>query len=218
MTGETRTLLIVGAITLAIIGGGAYFLSKGGGNPSNVSKPVSDASLLVRNDSNKIATSSAKVTVVEFGDFECPACAASEPVVKQVLNDYNGKVNFVFRNFPLPQHPNAMPSAEAAEAAGAQGKYFDMYFKLYENQNAWANLSNPTDTFVSYAKDLGLDVNKFKDDISNKKYQNKINGDLNDGTALGIDATPTFYINGQKLLSGYGYQDFKSLIDSELAK
>lgn len=182
---------------------------------------VSDVSKLVRADSNMTGSASAKVTLVEFGDYECPACGASEPVIKKIIDTYakNPNFNFVFRNFPLTSiHANALVSAEAAEAAGAQGKYFQMNELLYINQSQWSESKAPLDIFVSYAQQLNLDVNKFKQDVQSNKYANKINADSDDGNAIGINATPTFYLDGVQTVGVPLFDGLKAKIDTELAK
>lgn len=213
--GEAKGLIITALVTLLILGGGIFLLSKGG-SPSGPT-PSANPSLLVHSDSHA-TNPAAKITIVEFGDYECPACGQAYPTMKQVEKDYGDKINFVFRNFPLPQHQFAQISAEAAEAANAQGKFWEMHDKLYENQTTWAASSKPLDLFVKYAADLGLDVNKFKSDVASNKYANIINADVADGTALNVNATPTFYINGQTLNGVPAYTDFKAAIDPLLAK
>src|SRR5271154_7108858 len=143
--GEAKGLIITGLVTLLILGGGIFLLSKGSSAPQKPT-PVNPA-ILVHSDSHQ-TNPGAKVTVVEFGDYQCPACEAAYPITKEVLANYGNKINFVFRNFPLPQHANAEVAAEAAEAANAQGKFWEMHDKLYDTQNDWADLSNPLDKFV----------------------------------------------------------------------
>lgn len=208
MNQETKIILSIGVITTLILVGAAVFLGKTTTQAND--KPV-DPQTLVRADSHKIATDTAKITLVEFGDFECPACGATYPTVSKILNDYKGKINFVFRNFPLTGHKNAVPAANAAEAAGTQGKYWEMYNKLYETQNDWSNLNPPTDQFVKYAQDLGIDADKFRQDMS--ASHPIIEEDQNDGDTIGVNATPTFYINGQKFTAIPTYENFKTAID-----
>ena len=184
--------------------------------PDNTQPRVTDEKLLVGEDSHKVTSDSAKVTIVEFGDYQCPACGAAHPIVKQILKDYGEQITFVFRNFPLPMHNNAKISAEAAEAAGAQGKFWEMHDKLYETQNNWAESSKPLDLFVNYAQELGLDVDKFKEDIDGNKYSDRINKDKSDGNTLGVNSTPTFFINGEKLVGAPNFNTLKSKIDSQL--
>lgn len=163
---------------------------------------VSDLSLLSNATSHMTGSPTAKVTMVEFGDFQCPACAQVAPQIKQVVEKYQSdpNFNFVFRNFPLPQHKNALASAEAAEAAGAQGKYWEMNYMLYERQSEWDDASNPIDIFVSYAQALGLDTAQFRSEVAAKKYAAVIAADLSDGNRAGVNSTPTLYINGMKVV------------------
>ena len=214
MSQEKKVLIGLGIVTILIIAGGAFFM--GGNTSPDKPTPPADSKLLVRPNSNKDIVPAAKVTIVEFGDFQCPACGASYPVVTQILNDYKGKVNFVFRNYPLPMHPNAMIAAEAAEAAGAQGKYFDMYNALYSNQSEWSDSKNPIDIYMKYAKTIGLDAEKFKKDVESKKFEAKIKKDIADGDAVAVQATPTFFIHGVKQTGGLPYNEFKAKIDSAL--
>ena len=162
----------------------------------------------------------AKVTVVEFGDYQCPACAYINPAVKQVIATYgaNPNFNFVFRNFPLAQHRNAQLAAEAAESAGEQGKFWEMHDKIYEAQNDWAESGSALDMFTGYAQALGVDVNKFKQAIEQKKFDDVIRADARDGDTLGVNSTPTFFINGEKQPSIPSFDAFKTIIDADLAK
>ncbi len=214
MSQEAKVLTGIGIVTILIIGFGAFFL--GGSSTPEKPAPPADAKVLVRPDSHKETSPSAKVILVEFGDFQCPACGASYPIVEQLLQDYKGKVNFVFRNYPLPIHPNAMIAAEAAEAAGAQGKYFEMYQALFSNQKEWAESKNPLEIYLKYAKNIGLDTDKFKKEVEDKKYESRIKKDQSDGNALGVNSTPTFFINGIKQTGGLPYDQFKVKIDDAL--
>jgi protein-disulfide isomerase len=210
MTTDQKVIGGVALISILILAFAVFFM---GGN-SQKSGPV-DQSLLVKSDSNKIASDSAKVTLVEFGDYQCPACGMAAPVIKQILDEYQGRVSFVFRHFPLPQHSNAMIAAKAAEAAGEQGKYWQMHDRLYSDQQQWENLPDPTETFIGYAKEFGMDENAFKASISTEKFFDKINGDKNDGNTLGVDSTPTFFVNGIKI-RGFAYNDLKQQIERAL--
>lgn len=140
-------------------------------------------------------------------------------MVTQLLTDFPGKINFVFRNFPLPQHANAQVSSDAAEAAGLQGKFWQMHDKLYVSQNDWATSSDAKTIFIGYAKDLGLNVTQFTSDIDSQKTSDRVNKDTNDGNTIGINETPTFYLNGVQIANlPQTYADFKSLISAELNK
>ena len=179
---------------------------------------VADPTLLIGQGSHMTGTKDAKVNVVEFGDYQCPACAYANPIVQQLIEAYkdNPNVNFVSRNFPLPQHSNAMVSAEAAQAAGAQGKFWEMSDMLYENQNEWSGNPKALKVFIGYAQKLGLDIKAFTDSINQKKFQDVINKDRSDGQALGVNSTPTFFINGEKFEGGLSFDAFKKKIDEKL--
>ncbi len=137
--------------------------------------------------------------------------------MKRVLDEYKGEVNFVVRNFP--NHFNSILAAQSAEAAGEQGKFWEMYAKLFENQKEWGEQKTPqTEIFMSYAQEIGLDMAKFKEALDSKKYESKITTDKSEGLALGVDATPTFYINGIKNVGVLSYEEWKRKIEAELKK
>jgi len=161
----------------------------------------------------------AAVTVVEYLDFECEACGAYYPVVKRLSEEFKNEVRFVNRYFPLPGHKNSQTSARAVEAAGKQGKYWEMHDIVFENQNSWGEKQAPTPTvFEGYAEKLGLDMTKFKTDVASEEVKNRIERDKNSGTKLGIQGTPTFFLNGEKIQNPRGYEDFKALIQSAISK
>jgi protein-disulfide isomerase len=150
-----------------------------------------------------------RVVLIEYGDFQCPGCGSAFPTVEKVVEKYEDKITFVFRNFPLTGiHPNARVAAAAAEAAGQQNKFWEMYRLLYENQNSWSNLgtSERTDYFVSLAEQLALNKETFLSDLSAQAINQKINFDMAVGKKAGVDSTPTFFLNGEKL-SPETYQD-----------
>ncbi len=220
MSNEVKIIAGISVVTLVLVIGAAFLF---GGNSSSTSaqnaQPIKNTGALVHTDSHEI-NAHAKVMLVEFGDFQCPACGAEYPIITQLLQTYNGKINFVFRNFPLPQHQNAQTAAEAAEAAGTQGKFFEMYNLLYTNQSTWGETqpNKAMDYFTQYAKALRLNMNNFKSDVTSKKYANKIQKDINDGYAVGVNATPTFFLNGVAIQGGLPYNDFKTRIDQALKK
>jgi protein-disulfide isomerase len=144
---------------------------------------------------------SAKVTLVEYGDYECPVCESYYPVVQQVQQKYNDTVKFQFRNLPLSQvHPNAIAGARAAEAADMQGKFWQMHDALYDstNWNEWSTSSNPDPYFWNYAKQLGLNVDTFKKDFASSTANDRVQADLAAFTKTGQqEATPAFFVNGK---------------------
>lgn len=160
-----------------------------------------------------------KVVVTEYGDFQCPACAASQPIVKQLLNEFGDKIYFVYRFFPLTNvHQNAKISAQAGFAAFKQGKYWEMHEMLYDTQTDWAQMPNPQDTFVQYATNLKMDVNKFKTDMNSNEASKFVDDSLNKAIESGLNSTPSFFLNNQKIASPNTYDDFKTLIENELKK
>jgi protein-disulfide isomerase len=143
-----------------------------------------------------------KVTFVEYGDYQCPGCGGMYPTIKTITEKYQNQMAFVFRNFPITQiHPNALVAASAAEAAGLQGKYWEMHDALYINQKAWegASVKERVGVFVTYAQTLGLDVDKFKSDLASENVSKKIGFDLAIGRKINVNSTPTFYLNGKEI-------------------
>jgi protein-disulfide isomerase len=134
----------------------------------------------------------AKVTLVEYGDYECPYCGQAYPIVKELQKIEGTKLKFVFRNFPLEQvHPHAVPAACAAEAAAKQGKFWEMHDLLYENQEALED-----NDLLIYAKELKLDIPQFTKDMESDEIKNKVEVDFMSGVRSGVNGTPTFFING----------------------
>ena len=152
-----------------------------------------------------------KTVLMEFSDYQCPACKAYYPLVEQLVKDEGDNITFVYRNFPLPQHGNAMTSARAAEAAGRQGKFWEMHNKIFENQDAWAekNSSDAAVIFQDYAKNLGLDLTRFNADYNDKTIQVKILNDYKSGVNLNVQGTPTFFVNGKKINNPTSLDGFK---------
>jgi protein-disulfide isomerase len=155
----------------------------------------------------------ASVNIVEYSDFQCPACAAYFPLIEKVVSENINNIRFVYRHFPLSQHANAIPAAKAAEASGKQGKFWEMYKKIFENHDNWENSLDVKTIFNGYAEELGLDMNKYLVDFDSKEVMDKINIDMKSGLKAGINSTPTFYINGKKIKNPQNYEDFKKLID-----
>jgi protein-disulfide isomerase len=143
-----------------------------------------------------------RVILIEYGDFQCPGCSSAFPTVEKITKKYEEQLGFVFRNFPLTSiHPNAKVAAAAAESAGKQGKFWEMYRQLYETQRSWEALgtNERTDFFVSLAEDLQLDTAAFTTSLSDSTINQKINFDIAVGKKAGVDATPTFFLNGERI-------------------
>jgi len=145
-------------------------------------------------------SASAKNVFIEYADYECPSCAVYSDMLKQVPSVFKDTV-FVFRYFPLTQiHPNTVESALAAEAAGAQGKYWEMHDILFKNQADWEGLQDPLNTFAGYAQSVGVaNIDQFKSDITGKKYLPKVQTDSNQALGLNLPGTPSFFFNGHTL-------------------
>jgi protein-disulfide isomerase len=158
--------------------------------------------------------SAASVQFIEYSDFQCPACEAYFPVVTQVLASTTVPVTFVYRHFPLPQHPNAKPAAYAAEAASIQGKFWEMHDLLFENHTQWTELSDPTPVFEGYAQRLGLNMAKFKADSASDAVHALIENDLTEDNKLGLFQTPTFFVNGKMIQNPQSYAEFNSVLQA----
>ena len=199
---EIKFFLAIIIGTVVLIGGAAMLLGK--------SSPT-DTSGLVRNNSHFVGSPNAKVTVVEFSDFECPACKAAQPTVTAVLQKYKDKIRFVYRNFPLPSHEFGMIAAQAAEAAGLQNKFWEMHDKLFEKS---PDLSK--DKLITYAAEIGLDSAKFNADLDSDAVRQIVLDNQADGNKAGLSVTPTFFINGTKFDGGMSLDQFSKEIEARL--
>ncbi|HVY67494.1 MAG TPA: thioredoxin domain-containing protein [Patescibacteria group bacterium] len=173
---------------------GNFQLDTSGAKPLTAPLPFDPAS------DHYLGSPQAKNVLIEYADMQCPACAAYSDMLKQVPGTFKDTV-FVFRYFPLVQiHQNAVESALAAEAAGAQGKYWEMHDILFAKQSDWESLSDPLDAFAQYAQSAGVaNLDQFKSDITSKKYLSKIEQDNNEALGLNLPGTPTFFFNGHVL-------------------
>jgi len=214
MTGNTKVFIAGILATIAIIAGGVFLFNK----QSTTKTSNVNQDLLVRSDSQKVKAPSEKVVLVEFGDFQCPGCGAYHPLVQKLLVDYKDNLTFVYRNFPLNIHKNALPAAYAAEAAGLQGKYWPMHDMIFETQDKWSTSTDAQSIFLEYAKTIGLNLSKFKEDVVSEEVKKKVDKDTADGLALSVDSTPTFYINGEKINSPGSYENFGTLIKAAILK
>lgn len=163
--------------------------------------------------------SEAKNILVEYSDFQCPACAAFEPQLKQALATHGDRLRLVYRHFPLPQHANASLAAAAAEAAGKQNKFWQMHGMLFDRQNLWEKKSNADAkaTFTQYAQELGLNTAQFSKDSESKETQAQVDADLSSGARANVRSTPSFYLNNQKL-DVQKYDSFAEALEENLVK
>lgn len=163
----------------------------------------------------KGATSSS-ITLVEYSDFQCPACATYSPVIEQLLAEKGAQFRFVYRHFPLPQHGHAIEASQAAEAAGEQGKFWEMHKILFETQKDWESSVDAESIFAGYAQQIGLEMAKYAVDVKSEENLEKINNDTKSGLKAGVNSTPTFYLNGTKITPN-SYEELKKLIDDASA-
>lgn len=155
----------------------------------------------------------AKLTLVEFGDYQCPACGVYEQIIRQVSEDNKEILKVVFRHFPLTQiHQNAVLGAKAAEAAGLQGKFWEMHEMLFDKQEEWSKGMNAHDFILTYATTLGLNTKKFSEDLKSEAIEEKIMAEYKEGVKLGVQGTPTFFLNGKKIDNPSSLENFNKLI------
>lgn len=176
-------------------------------------QPAADAQL-VREDSHRATTpATEKAQLVEFLDFECESCLAAQPLVEELKQEFGDRITFVNRYFPLPGHRNSGTAALAVEAAAQQGKYEQMYTKMFDTQPQWGEKQDSqAPLFRTYAQELGLDLAKYDAAVADEKTIDRIRKDVADGKALGVTGTPTFFLNGKKLTLNSDAQ-FRQLLD-----
>lgn len=169
---------------------------------------------------NMLGSPTATVTVEEFADFQCPTCAQIHTVMKNVQAAYGSRIKFIYRHYPLVQmHKNAYDASVAAEAAGMQGKFWDMQNLIFSNQQSWSNASDVRTIFEGYAEKLGIDVEKYKTDVNGLGAKNRVDADLQRGRALNISSTPTVYVNGTSVpFPQMSVEGLRQIIDAELQK
>lgn len=206
MSGEGKFFGIVALAAVIVIGLVVVF-SGGDGKTTDVA--VGDA--------YKVGPDDAKVKIIAFEDLQCSACKAAEPALRQMIKNNSTTVQFVFRHFPLPMHPNAEEAALAAEAAGVQGKFWEMKELIYDNQEAWSSLSSPDNYFGDLAKQLELDLDKFKDSYRSDSLKQKIKADVDAANAAEVNQTPTFFVNGKKVTGAQSADAWKKLIEEASA-
>lgn len=205
---ETKILGAILVITVATLFGGIFLLSRNQGN--NILQ-------IDYTKGQKIGSDSAKVRVVEFSDFECSACSAVEPYIAKLRAADPSKVQFIYRHFPLSQHARSREAATLAEAAGEQGKFWEMHDRLLATQREWSSASDAAPFFMDLVKELGLDEDKIKQAMAGDVIKAKIDSDIAEGNNLGLNQTPTFFVNGRKL-DLQKFEDLSIIVEQELKK
>lgn len=220
-----KAWLIFGGVCLVLVGGLVYLSSKnridvGNVNTNSVLPAVSQSGDIADHVYGK---ADSKVVLVEYGDFQCPGCGNAHPTVKKLSEKYKDQMAFVFRNFPLTNiHPNARAAAATAEAAGLQGKYWEMHNMLFENQNSWGSLNSTerTEFFKTFAKSLNLDGETFEADLVGERVNKKINYDRALASKSNVTSTPSFFLNGESVGDDVwsSEEKFEAAIVAELKK
>ncbi len=213
---------ILGITAVALVGGTVvaglmYSRSKQNAAPPAPPATVAAASdsVYVRPHSHFIGPADAKVTIVEFLDPECETCRAMYPLVKQVMQEYQGRVRLVVRYMPF--HQNSLFAASALEAAAEQKKYWEMLEAMFASQPQWADHHHPRPEMLpEIAKQVGLDMTAFNQALSRPEHKQKVQIDQADGKTLGVNGTPTFFVNG-KMLQELGYEQLRALVAEQLA-
>lgn len=204
--------IIIAVLCISILGGMIWLAQRDKVNVDNIDgAKVQTASTQSGNIADHVyGKADSKVVLVEYGDFQCPGCGSAHPVIKNVVEKYKDKIAFVFRNYPLyTAHPNAYAASAAAEAAGLQGKYWEMHNKLFEDQNGWNKLSGSAraDYFSAAAEALGLNVGDFNKAVDGEAVKKKITFDTALGKKAQLTGTPTFYINNKNVGDEYVIND-----------
>ena len=194
--------IVIAVIMFVLIGGAMWY-------SSSVSEKANEG---VTVQTHSKGNENAAITLVEYSDFQCPACGAFQPTVNEVMAEFGDKVKFEYKHYPLVQiHPFAEPAARAAEAAGQQGKFFEYADILFAKQNEWSKSTNPTGFFKKYAEELGLDLTKFAQHQKSSLLQGNIKANMLEARELGLTGTPSFYLNGVKMEVAT-FDDFKAKI------
>lgn len=201
-------LVLIVAVALAVV----RPWESSGGQAEAAAVPLVDESTHVLDDAGDGAP-----VVVEFFDYECPACGQFHPVVEDLRERYDGQITFAVRYFPLPSHPNAVPAALAAEAAAQQDEFEAMHALLFERQDQWAGTDDAAATFRGYADELGLDLDAYDAAIADPATLERIQRDRDAAVALGAPSTPTFFVDGE-LVELRDFDDVEAAIQAALAE
>ncbi len=229
---NTPTLIIVGVLVLAVLGGWWFITSRPTTTTTRTNTATNSAASTPRVSTipagappgaqppSQAGSPTAAVKIEEFADFQCGSCAQVNPVFNEIKAAYGTKIHFVFRHFPLPNHPKSYDAAVAAEAAGMQNRFWDMQHQLLSNQQAWTNSASHKDLWKGYAERIGIDVAKWETDMLGIAAKNRVDEDMKRAKAIGVNSTPTLYINGTMIpyTEINDPQKLKAIIDMELAR
>lgn len=208
--------ILIGFVSILLVFGSLWIIWKMTSNPSAQQADTAQQNISISPSDNVKGDFTAPITLVEYSDFQCPACKLYSATVKSVV-EANSDVRLVYKHFPLDQHKNAQSAAYAAQAAAKQGKFFDFHDMLFEGQEEWAELKDPAKVFESYAQSLKLDIDAFKKDLKSKETADKVDSDYKSGVQIAVDSTPSFYLDGIRI-KPQSAADFQTLIDNARAK
>lgn len=220
MTKLKKNLLAAAVLVAALGVAFGSFLLFAPADPASVTVEAAADARPVREDSHRLTTPRrSELTVVEFLDFECEGCGAVHPTVERLRAEYGDRVTFIARYFPVPGHRNSTTAALAVEAAARQGEFEAMYGKLFATQKEWGEAKeSKAALFRTYAVTLGLDVAKYDAAVKAPATLERVRADQRDGLALGVQGTPTFFVDGVRVRTPGSYEGFKALIDARLAR
>jgi protein-disulfide isomerase len=194
-----------------IVGGGVFGMVKLASRPASETGPAVTVDAINAEDWIK-GNREAKVVLIEYSDLQCPACAFYYPLLKKLAEEFGDKLAIAYRHFPLPQHQNAKLAAYAVEAAGRQEKFWEMHHLIFDNQAYWKDKRSADEIFINYAQTLNLNLDQFKTDFASKEIRKKVEDAYSNAVRLGLNSTPTFFLNGKKISNPRNYEDFKNLI------
>jgi protein-disulfide isomerase len=207
---RTRNLTI--GIVILVIAFAIFLLIIRSSNPVQSNMSVNE----IAPSDHVSGSENAPLLIVEYSDFQCPACAAYEPIVEGMLGEMGDSVALVYRHFPLRTiHSNAQEAAQAAEAAALQGKFWEMHHMLFEKQNLWSSAKDPKDYFKEYATEIGIDVDTFLSDYASSSVREKVNDDYASAVAADLNSTPSFFLNGKKLNNPRSVEEFVELLKQQ---
>jgi protein-disulfide isomerase len=221
-------LAIIVLVLIAVVAGGFWFYTSSKSTPDKAKKtPPANANIANvaatapagAQPPDMLGSPTASVTVEEFGDFQCPSCSQVHPMMKEIQSIYGPRIKFVWRNYPLaiPAHDKAYDAAVAAVAAGMKGKFWAMLNELYTNQQEWSGNQNFRQIWGGYAQKIGLDVDKFQNDIAGLGAKTRVDEDLKRGRALGVNSTPSIFVNGRLVpYDDISVTGIRQMIDTEL--
>ena len=194
-----------------VVGGGIFGMVKLASYPASETGPAITVDAVNREDWTK-GNRDAKVVLIEYSDFQCPACAFYYPLLKKFSDEFGDKLAIAYRHFPLPNHQNAKSAAYAAEAAGRQEKFWEMHDLIFDNQKDWKDKRSADEVFTNYAQTLNLNLDRFKLDFTSKEIRKKIEAAYQNSVSLGLNSTPTFFLNCKKISNPRNYEEFRSVI------